>query len=292
MSWRVVVISSRAKIELKLGYLVIRTNEATKRVLIEEISVVLIENTGCTVTVSLLEALWRNKIAVLFCNSDRYPGAYLIPCYGGYDSSAKVMTQVQWDEEVKGDVWAAIVKDKIRKQAKVLEFYEIPEAEKVYSYIEGIESGDATNREGQAAKVYFNALMGHSFSRADDTVLNAELNYGYAIILSAVCREIVVSGRITQLGINHHNPFNRYNLGSDLMEPFRPLVDMKVLSLPYATEFTKELKLEIVNLLNETVIIQNKKTTVINAISIYVRSVLSALDAGDISGMIPYSYEF
>ena len=112
MSWRVVVISSRAKVELKLGYLVIRTNEATKRILIEDISVVLIENTGCTVTVSLLESLWRNKIAVLFCDSNRYPGAYLIPCYGGYDSSAKVMSQVQWSAEAKRDVWAAIVKDK------------------------------------------------------------------------------------------------------------------------------------------------------------------------------------
>ena len=228
MGWRVVVVSSRAKIELKLGYLVIRTNDATKRILIDEISVLLIENTGCTITVSLLEALWKKKIAVLFCDAERYPGAYLLPCYGGYDSSAKIMTQVQWTEEIKHDVWATIVKDKIRKQAAVLEQLGIEESKKVLSYADDVESGDSSNREGHAAKVYFNALMGHSFSRADDTVINAELNYGYALILSAVCREIVSTGRMTQLGINHHNPFNKYNLGCDLMEPFRPMVDFCV----------------------------------------------------------------
>ena len=292
MGWRVVVVSSRAKIELKLGYLVIRTNDATKRILIDEISVLLIENTGCTITVSLLEALWKKKIAVLFCDAERYPGAYLLPCYGGYDSSAKVMTQVQWTEEIKHDVWATIVKDKIRKQAAVLEQLGIEESKKVLSYADDVESGDSSNREGHAAKVYFNALMGHSFSRADDTVINAELNYGYALILSAVCREIVSTGRMTQLGINHHNPFNKYNLGCDLMEPFRPLVDMKVLMLPYSTEFTKEQKLLLVDLLNDTVKIRSSRTTVLNSISIYVRSVLSALDSGDVAEIVTYSYEF
>lgn len=292
MGWRVVVVSSRAKIELKLGYLVIRTNDATKRILIDEISVLLIENTGCTITVSLLEALWKKKIAVLFCDAERYPGAYLLPCYGGYDSSAKVMTQVQWTEEIKHDVWATIVKDKIRKQAAVLEQLGIEESKKVLSYADAVESGDSSNREGHAAKVYFNALMGHSFSRADDTVINAELNYGYALILSAVCREIVSTGRMTQLGINHHNPFNKYNLGCDLMEPFRPLVDMKVLMLPYSTEFTKEQKLLLVDLLNDTVKIRASRTTVLNSISIYVRSVLSALDSGDVAEIVTYSYEF
>lgn len=292
MGWRVVVVSSRAKIELKLGYLVIRTNDATKRILIDEISVLLIENTGCTITVSLLEALWKKKIAVLFCDAERYPGAYLLPCYGGYDSSAKIMTQVQWTEEIKHDVWATIVKDKIRKQAAVLEQLGIEESKKVLSYADDVESGDSSNREGHAAKVYFNALMGHSFSRADDTVINAELNYGYALILSAVCREIVSTGRMTQLGINHHNPFNKYNLGCDLMEPFRPLVDMKVLMLPYSTEFTKEQKLLLVDLLNDTVKIRSSRTTVLNSISIYVRSVLSALDSGDVAEIVTYSYEF
>ena len=290
MSWRVVVVSSRAKIELKLGYLVIRTNDATKRILIDEIAVLIIENTGCTITVSLLETLWKKKVAVIFCDSERYPGANLVSCYGGYDSSGKVMTQVKWKSDTKRDIWAAIIKDKIRKQAEVLERLDNKEASRLYSYIDDVEPGDDTNREGHAAKVYFNALMGHSFSRSADTVLNAELDYGYALILSAICREIVVTGRITQLGISHRNPFNKYNLGCDLMEPFRPLVDIKVLTLPPSSEFTKELKISLVGMLNDTVMIKSSRTTVLNAISIYVRSVLSALDSDDLSEMAMYRY--
>jgi CRISPR-associated endonuclease Cas1 subtype II len=85
--------------------------------------------------------------------------------------------------------------------------------------------GDKTNREGHAAKVYFNALFGKDFSRKQLNDINAGLNYGYSIILSMFSREIVKNGCITQIGIKHSNYFNQYNLASDLMEPFRVIID-------------------------------------------------------------------
>ena len=291
MSWRVVIVGSRAKLELKLGYLVVRTNE-TRRVHLDEISVLIIENTGSTVSSALLEALWKRKIAVLFCDAEYNPGAMLTPCYGGYDSSANVLSQISWNQEIKDDVWAEIIKEKIRKQAECLDHYNLEGGEKLYSYVDGVKPGDVTNREGQAAKVYFNSLMGHAFSRSDENVINACLNYGYAIILSAVNREIVANGYITQLGINHRNPFNRFNLGSDLMEPFRPLVDMKALSLPLEERFTSEQKHILVDLLNDTIVVRGKRTTVLNGISLYVRSVFNALNFKDVSELMFYQYEF
>lgn len=81
---------------------------------------------------------------------------------------------------------------------------------------------------GHAAKVYFNALFGMDFTRTEESSINAALNYGYGILLSAFNREIVLNGYITQLGLFHNNMFNQFNLGSDLMEPFRTIVDQKV----------------------------------------------------------------
>lgn len=95
-------------------------------------------------------------------------------------------------------------------------------------YVEEIEYGDATNREGHAAKVYFNALFGMDFTRTEENSINAALNYGYGILLSTFNREIILNGYITQLGLFHNNMFNQFNLGSDLMEPFRPIVDQRV----------------------------------------------------------------
>ncbi len=292
MSWRVVVISSRAKIELKLGYLVVRTVDETRRILIDDISVLVIENTGCSITGSLLEALWKKKTAVLFCDSGHNPGAQLLPCYGSYDSSSRIMSQIGWSKDIKDRIWGEIVKEKIRKQAECLAHYGIPESEKVLSYASDVQPGDSTNREGHAAKVYFNALLGHSFSRADENTINAGFNYGYAILLTAICREIIAAGYLTQIGVNHRNPYNQFNLGSDFIEPFRPLVDMKVLSLPLEERLTPELKILIVNLLNEQVIVRGQHTTVLNAISIYVRALLAALDTGITEGIIFYSYGF
>lgn len=291
MSWRVVVVGSRAKLEIKLGYLVVRANE-TRRVLLDDISVLIIENTGSTISAALLESLWKKRISVIFCDAEHNPGAMLLPYYGGYDSSANVQMQVSWCQEIKDEVWAEIVKEKIRKQAECLEHFGIPGFEKIFSYIDGVQPGDRTNREGQAAKVYFNAIFGHKFSRADDNAINAGLNYGYAIILSAINREITANGYITQIGISHHNPFNDFNFGSDLIEPFRPLVDIKVFSLPLENSLTSEQKHAIVGLLNDTISIRGKKTTVLNGISLYVRSVINALNQRDISELVFYRYEF
>lgn len=126
------------------------------------------------------------------------------------------------------------------------------EAALLSEYIREIQWYDETNREGHAAKVYFNALFGMDFSRSQDNYINAALNYGYSIILSAFNREIVANGYLTQIGLFHDNMFNQFNLGSDLMEPFRVLVDRQVCSMKL-DEFGHVQKMELVNLLNREV---------------------------------------
>lgn len=292
MSWRTIVVSSRAKLELKNNFLVIRS-DVVKRVHLDEISVLIIENTGSAVTASLLEALWENKIAVIFCDRKRNPGAQLLPYYNSHDCSARLRSQIGWGQYAKELVWAEIVKEKIRKQASVLYkkgFKDSCECLKRYAL--EVESGDVTNREGHAAKVYFNALFGSSFSRSSECFINYALNYGYGILLSVVNREIVASGYLTQLGIFHRNTFNQFNLASDLMEPFRPLFDSVVMELPIGAELEHEDKLHILSALNLKASINGARNTVLNAIGIYVRSVLDSLDSEDISKIRFYDYEF
>ena len=291
MSWRTVVVSSRSKLELNNGYLVI-ISDTVKRVHIDEIYVLVIENTGSAVTAALLEALWENKTVVVFCDHKRNPGAQLLPYYNSFDCSARVNTQIQWTQDVKDLVWTEIIKEKIRKQAQAIEKLNLKNSDLLYSYIDEIETGDSTNREGHAAKVYFNSLFGSSFSRSDDCFTNSALNYGYGLLLSLVNREIVANGYLTQLGLFHKNVFNQFNLSSDLMEPFRPLFDLIVYSMPKGTDLEHEDKLFLLNTLNERVQIGKAKQTVINAVGIYVKSILDALDNNDLSLIKFYEYEF
>lgn len=289
MSWRTVVITNRCKLDYRMGYMVIRGDEI-KRVFVDEIAVLVIENPAVSFTGCLMETLIEKKVKVIFCDSKRNPVSELVPHHGSHDSSLKIRRQASWSEEVKNAVWTEIVSEKIRKQAEFLfELKMEREYELLSSYIVQIESGDASNREGHAAKVYFNALFGMEFTRSADTPINAALNYGYSIILSAINREISANGYLTQLGIFHDNMFNHFNLGCDFMEPFRIIVDRYVHRMNPA-EFCKEEKHELWCMLNDTVRIDNTNQVLMNAIKIYVRSVFDAIDDEDISKIRFFSF--
>lgn len=288
MSWRTVVISSRCKLDFKMGYMVVR-GEETVKIFLDEIALLMIENPAVALTGCLIEALTEKKIKVIFCDTKRSPMAELTPYHQCYDCAAKLKAQIAWTDEVKGRVWSDIVAEKIRKQADLLAELNCSREEALLrSYLGEIAFRDTTNREGHAAKVYFNALFGMEFTRSEDSILNAALNYGYGILLSAFNREIAAEGYLTQLGIFHDNMFNFYNLSCDLMEPFRILVDRKVKALsPYV--FEAEEKHALLSLLNDTVLIRKSRQTVLNAIKIYSRSVFSALNEGDPSHISFYS---
>lgn len=289
MSWRIVVVSRRAKLDYQMGYMVVRNEEITK-IHLGEISTVLIESTAVSLTACLLSELTKKKIKVIFCDEKRNPSSELVSYYGSHDTSNKVRCQIKWLSETKEAVWTEIVSEKIRKQKELLEYLGKEESELLSSYIREIQWNDETNREGHAAKVYFNALFGMSFTRTADILENAALNYGYAIILSAFTREITANGYITQLGLFHDNMFNQFNLASDLMEPFRILVDKKVAAMKLE-EFTHQEKMEIVNLLNQEVRIDGKIQYVNNAVKIYCKSVFDALNDNDSSLIRFYSFE-
>lgn len=281
MSWRTVVVSFSAKLDYQMGYLVVRKDTTTK-IHLGEIRTLMIESTAVSLTAALLSELVKKKVKVIFCDEKRNPSSELMPYYGSHDCSLKIKRQIAWTDDIKGAVWTEIVYEKIRQQKYLLQEYGKVEAELLQGYLEEITYGDATNREGHAAKVYFNALFGKDFTRTDDLLINTALNYGYSILLSAFNREIVLNGYLTQLGLFHDNMFNRFNLASDLMEPFRPLVDYMVLQMTLV-EFERIQKMELVNLMNKEVIINDRCELISNAIKIYCKSVFDALEDGDVS---------
>lgn len=280
MSWRTVIITNRCKLDYKMNSMVIR-GEDTKRIFLDEIALLIIENTAVSMTGCLLEALINSKIRVVFCDAKHSPLAELQPYYGSHDCSRKIKTQIAWNDELKGTVWRDIISEKIRKQAGFLdELGKKRESDLIRSYLGNIELYDATNREGHAAKVYFNAVFGMEFTRSEDCVTNAALNYGYGILLSVFNREIVACGYLTELGIFHSNMFNHYNLSCDLMEPFRVIIDRVVKQYGF-TVFGGNEKHLLWNAINDTVYIGGTKQTILNAAKIYTKSVFDALNDAD-----------
>lgn len=287
MSFRTILISNRCKLDLRMNYMEVRSDKVTK-VLLDDLEVLMIENPAVSLTGCLLEALIDKKVKVIFCDHQHNPYAELLPCHGSHDSSRKIKVQAGWKEEVKGVVWTQIVSDKIRKQSEHLRELEcFSEADMLLTYVDEIEYRDTSNREGHAAKVYFNKLFGMKFSRNKDCATNAALDYGYSLLLSSFNKEIVANGYLTQCGLFHDNIYNPYNLSCDLMEPFRVIVDRKVKKESFQ-KFETEEKHKMLHILQEEVMIAGTKQYVSNAIKIYAKSVLDALCKDDIERLIFY----
>lgn len=289
MSWRTVVISSNAKLDYQIGYMVVR-GEKTTKIHLNEIGMLIVESTAVSMTSYLLSELMKNKIKVVFCDEKRNPCSELVSYYGSHDTSSKIRKQIEWTKDDKDHIWTEIVSEKIKQQALMLQRYQKEEANMLFEYMEEVEFGDITNREGHAAKVYFNTLFGKKFTRTDENPINAALNYGYGIILSIFNREIVSSGYLTQIGLFHDNMFNQFNLSSDLMEPFRPLID-KIVKDNYGNVFDTTMKFNLVDVLNKKVRIKNREQYVSNAIGIYVKSVIKAIQKKNIELLDFFDYE-
>lgn len=276
MGFRTVVIKSRVKLELRLNIMVIR-GDVEKKIFINEINTLIIQSTAVAVTAALLNELVKNNIKVVFCDEKFNPSAELLPYYGAHNTSKRYKQQIKWYAPIKNSVWRIIVRQKILGQADVLSMLHCDvQAEMLRNYADEIEDGDVTNREGHAAKVYFNTFLEEG--RRSESFINGCLNYGYAVLLSAFNREIVAAGYFTQLGIWHDNEFNNFNLASDLMEPFRPYVDRVALGI---ADGDREFKTKLTDILNYNVKIDGKNTTFDLAIRQYARSVFDALNSGE-----------
>ena len=286
MGWRTVVINKMCKLSYKNDYLIIRSEEL-KMIHLSEINTIIVENGLISITSYLINELVNKKIKLIICDEKHNPSGEMVPYYGAFNTSKKVLNQINWKKDKKDKTWQLIVKNKIHNQAMLLKSLEINGFEKVMSYEEQVELADKTNREAHAAKVYFNLLYGIDFSRSKPSDINISLDYGYSILLSLFNREIVNKGYITQLGINHKNEFNQFNLSCDLMEIFRPLVD-EIVYKNGERELTKEYKHELVNISNRKIKVEGKEQYLSNAVPIIIKSIFDSLESDSVGKILNY----
>ena len=277
MSFRTVVITRQSKISYKNRFLVIKQENDEKYIHLSEIDTIIADSISVSISAYLLKELADNKINIIFCDEKHNPFGEVVPYYSKHNTSKMIKEQIKWKVSDKDKIWAEIVKNKIMNQALLLKKTKSLKYKLILSYIDEVVDGDKTNREGHAAKVYFNALFGNNFVRNSDDAINAALNYGYAILLSTINKEIINNGYLTQLGIHHKNEFNEFNLTCDLMEPFRIVIDNFVY-YNQERKFDTEYKLDIVNILNGTFKYQGKNYTLKDIIRMFVKSTLESIN--------------
>lgn len=289
MAFRTIVIKSRCKLEYSLNYLICKKENNITRILIDEIKILIIDTLQAVITTTLISECINKKIKIIFTDSKHNPNGELVGYDNNFYSYRKIKEQLSFEEEFKNILWMKIIKQKILNQEKLLINNNlVVAADKLKQYIEEVQIGDTSNREGHAAKVYFNALFGNEFNRDLNTFENKVLNYGYAILLSTINREIKILGYLTELGIHHIGESNSFNLSCDFIEPLRPLVDTLLVKGLVNEE---NYKMSCVSLLSLEVKYNNQEILLENAIRLYIEDLISYLKTKDESKIRFIEYE-
>ena len=266
MEFRSVFIANPAHLSVRKNQLVIRQAQEVT-IPMEDISSLMIESRAVDITAAALQELADNGVTVYVCDSTHMPAALVLPMNRNCRQLSLLKHQIAMTQPVKKRVWQAVVSAKIRNQALCLELLSRPGAEDLHFLSREVHSGDPDNYEATAASTYFPSLFGKEFTRGEDCLINSCLNYGYAILRGAVARNLVTRGIEPCLGIFHHNALNQFNLADDLMEPYRPLVDLFTATFVREDgDLSPKLKQQLFNLSNYVVQQGGRKYKAITAV--------------------------
>ena len=269
---RTIYFSKPARLSLKDQQMVYKPSEGDVKTLpIEDLGFVVLEDQQISVSLPLLNALNDNNVAVIFCDEKHMPSSMLLNLDGHSVQTELFSNQISASEPLKKNIWKQTVEAKIRNQAALLEKYGLVSAD-LMSLSRNVRSGDSTNREGAAARLYWPRLFGPGFIRERyGRPPNMLLNYGYIVLRAAVARALTGSGLLPTLGIFHHNKYNSFCLADDIMEPFRPFVDNYVCKMYVNDEnksiVEKEDKLKLLEVLTADVMINKKLRPLMVALS-------------------------
>lgn len=205
--------------------------DTVKTIPIEDIGLVVLDCQQIIISSALLAALLDNNCAVVTCDQKHLPTGLLLTLYGNKVQTERHHQQIGASLPLKKQLWQQTIQAKIRNQAAVLKTVPDVETGNMLAWIRDVKSGDSDNHESRAAAYYWKSIFVDNprFTRESDDITNAMLNYGYAIIRALVARALVGAGLIPSIGIHHHNRYDAYCLADDIMEPYRPYVDLIVL---------------------------------------------------------------
>lgn len=224
-------------------------DRADRTVPIEDIGMLVLEHQQISITHYLLDKLVANNVAVITCNDTHHPTGLLMPLESNTLQSERFRAQIDATEPLKKQLWQQTVKAKISNQAAVLQKWNIKN-KLLINLADDVKSGDTGNHEAVAAAFYWQNLMPIAwqfFRKREGPPPNNLLNYGYAIVRACMARAIVGAGLLPTLGIFHRNRYNAYCLADDIMEPYRPFVDVIVRGIIDETSNVENLTPEFKN---------------------------------------------
>lgn len=280
MGFRNIKIEGNRKLHIEHQQLVIESGTEIK-IPLEDINSILIEHQSVTVSAYMLQKFAEMGIALYVCDEKHLPNGVLLPMVKHSRHYKLLKCQIEAGKPFQKRLWQQIVVQKIKNQSICLELSGKEGAEELQRMCREVQSGDRTHVEAKAASFYFRKLYGPQFTRGDDHIINASLNYGYAIIRGMIARSLVCYGLEPSIGIFHHSELNSYNLADDFIEPFRPIVDLYTASkfdLSQAeSALTPEIKRGLYGIVNYEMQVKGEKRILSNCIDSLAASYSSAL---------------
>lgn len=285
---RTLYFGNPAYLSMRLGQLVVKVpeddddlppsdesviNSRIKTIPIEDIGIVVLDNKQITITQGLLEALIDNNCAIISCGSNHLPIGLMLPLYGNTIQNERFRQQIDASLPLKKQLWQQTIQIKISNQASVLKLITGEEYNNMRIWARSVRSGDPDNLEARAAAYYWKNFFPENddFIRGkDEDDPNGLFNYGYAVLRAVIARALVGSGILPTLGIHHHNRYNAYCLADDIMEPYRPYVDLIVYNIVKKSgsgELTKAAKKELLSIPVTEVNINGKRSPLMVAAS-------------------------
>lgn len=290
MAYRNLMITNPARLSVRRQQLLIAT-DIERTVPIEDILTVMLENPQITITAATLSKLAEDGVLVFVCDEKHLPSAIFTPAYQHSRRLSVLQHQLAQSKPAQKQLWQQIICQKIANQARCLELLD-KDAQPLHAMLPKVRSGDTTNVEATAAVYYFAALFGADFIRRDGSLVNGALNYGYSLLRGLVARALAIYGFEPSLGLHHHNALNAFNLADDLLEPFRPLVDLYVAGSEMFTmaeddSLSPEMKQGLYQLLSMTVASGGERHAVHYAVERAVKSLSTCLMQGSGQLLLP-----
>lgn len=256
---KTIAFSSKVQLSYKLQQLVIKRENPVTGIAetvtrpIEDIGIIVIESEQVTLSSYLISRLLENNVGIIFCDAKHMPANMILPLQANTLQSEKSIAQIQASAPLKKQLWQQTISAKILNQGAVLNKVMGLNVSNMIKWSASVRSGDPENLEGRAAAYYWRNMFSDSekFRRDKDgdDIINVFLNYGYAILRAIIARSLVGSGLLPLIGIHHSNKYNANCLADDIMEPYRPYVDLLVADMVKNKHMTNGLDKEAKKLL-------------------------------------------
>ena len=275
---RVLCFENPARLSLKLAQMVVELQDLTRTLPIEDIGVVILDHKQITITHALIDALLANNVAIVTSNDKHLPVGLMLPLDGNTLQSERFRAQIDASEPLKKQMWQQTIVAKILGQAHVLGT-QLIKHNNMLKWAKDVRSGDTENMEARAAAFYWRNMFEKDAFIRDPQGLppNNLLNYGYSIVRAMMARALVGAGLLPTLGIHHHSRYDAYCLADDIMEPYRPFVDMKVLEMwkngGITSDISSDQKRELLGITTMDVNISGHRSPMMLAIQTTAQSV-------------------